>query len=235
MEKAGVADRRFMFGLFLIVVGFLWVLIRLDVIPYGWTDVLISWQMLLIAIGIFSFIAGNRTAGVILMAIGGYFLVDELIIIPPIVRQLGWPILIIAVGITLLFAHNRSKTNAVLEPSANNSDFFDDFVIFGGKEIFVNSQKFLGGKITAIFGGVDYDFREAILSENGATIDCLCLFGGTGFKLPPDWSVKNEINTVFGGFSDKRKSSVHNVSKDFSKTLVVKGFCAFGGVEVKYS
>ena len=43
-------------------------------------------------------------------------------------------------------------------------DVFDDFVIFGGREIFVNSQGLIGGKTTSIFGGTEYDMRRSVLS-----------------------------------------------------------------------
>ena len=229
-----MSNRRVLFGLFLIVLGVFWILVKLDVIPNVWTDVLISWQMLLIAIGIFSFIAGNRTAGTILMIIGGFFLADELLIIPYQLRQIGWPVLIIGIGVALLLTHRSRNQPPVPEPSSQGMDYFDDFVIFGGREIFINSRSFLGGKVTSIFGGAEYDLRQSQLSENGAIVDCVCIFGGSGFKVPPDWNIKNEVTTIFGAFTDKRGASVHDVSCDPAKTLIIKGFSAFGGVEVKF-
>ena len=113
-------------------------------------------------------------------------------------------------------------------------DYFDDFVVFGGREVFINSLNFYGGKITTIFGGAEYDLRNARLSSNGAVIDSVSVFGGCGFKVPPDWTVKNEVTAVFGGFSDKRGASPHQVNSDPSKTLIIKGFTAFGGVEIKH-
>lgn len=234
MDKKEISDRRALFGLFLIVTGVFWILVKLNIIPNVWTDVLISWQMLLIGIGIFSLIAGNRTAGTILIIIGGFFLIDELVVIPYQLRQIGWPVLIIGVGLTLLLTQRSRNQPPLLEPSAQGMDYFDDFVIFGGREIFINSKSFLGGKITSIFGGAEYDLRQSSLSENGAIVDCVAIFGGSGFKVPPDWTVKNEVTTIFGAFTDKRGASVHDISCDPAKTLVIKGFSAFGGVEVKY-
>ena len=63
MERHKSSGNRIYFGLFLIVVGAFWILERLNLIPDVWNDVLISWQMLLIGIGVFSLIGGNRTAG----------------------------------------------------------------------------------------------------------------------------------------------------------------------------
>src|SRR5690554_5954250 len=134
----------------------------------------------------------------------------------------------------LIFTQRRKYNPPTPDKNRMGTEFFDDFVIFGGKEILINSDKFLGGKITSIFGGAEYDLRQSKLSENGAVVECVCVFGGSGFKVPPDWTVKNEITTIFGAYTDKRGMSVHEMNYSPSKMLVLKGFCAFGGVEVKY-
>lgn len=235
IDNNSVTNRRALFGLFLVTVGVFWILIRLDLIPQVWTDILISWQMLLIGIGIFSIIGGNRTAGTILIIIGGFFLLDEVVIIPYKIRQIGWPLLIIGVGLALMLTHRKRKIEPPkFDVGIAGTEYFDDFVIFGGREIIINTKSFLGGKITSIFGGAEYDLRQTNLSENGAIIDCVCIFGGSSFRVPPDWNIKNEISTVFGAFTDKRGVSVHGVYPNPEKTLVLKGFSAFGGVEVKY-
>ena len=235
MKKGDASNKRLMFGLFLIALGGFWMLVKLNLIPPVWDDILISWQMLLIGIGIFSLIGGNRTAGTVLIVIGGFFLIPEVMNIPYELRRIGWPLLIIGIGVVLLVSQHRKGTfphpPGIEEKGMN---FFDDFVIFGGREIFVNSQNFFGGKITAIFGGAEYDLRQAKLSQNGAVIDCVSIFGGSGFKVPPEWNIKNEVTTVFGAFSDKRSVSAHDIIYDPEKTLIIKGFSAFGGVEVKY-
>jgi predicted membrane protein len=236
MKNETVSNKRILFGLFLIALGVFWILVKLDVIPDTWNDVLISWKMLLIGIGVFSMIGGNRTAGTILIVIGGFFMIPDIVNIPYELRRIGWPLLIIGIGVALLLTYRKG---APIPPQSGNGnqcsvDYFDDFVIFGGREVFVNSNNFLGGKITSIFGGAEYDLRQSRLSENGAVIESVCVFGGSGFKVPPDWSVKNEVTAIFGAFEDKRGMTAHDVITDNSKTLVIKGFCAFGGVEVKY-
>ena len=234
MEKGSAGDKRILFGLFLIIVGVLWILVKLNLIPHIFTDILVSWQMLLIGIGIFSIIGGNNTAGTILIVIGGFFLIPEMFSVPFQLRRLAWPVLIIVLGLALVLSHKKRAQIINFKPGEPGTDFFDDFVIFGGREVFVNSKNFLGGKVTAMFGGAEYDLREVNLSENGAVIDCVTLFGACGFKVPPDWKIVNEVNTVFGGFSDKRTMSITNVVTDPGKKLIVRGFSAFGGVEIKY-
>ena len=95
MEKGSVSNKRILFGLFLIALGGFWILVKLDFIPDRWNDILISWKMLLIGIGVFSWIGGNRTAGTILVVIGGFFLIPDLIRVPYVIRCIGWPLLII--------------------------------------------------------------------------------------------------------------------------------------------
>ncbi len=234
MKHHKSSDKRIYFGLFLIAIGAFWILERLDLIPDIWDDILISWQMLLIGIGVFSLIGGNRTTGTILIVIGGFFLMPQFFTIPPEIRRIGWPLLIIGVGVILLLTHRKKDEPIFHEKGKQGMDYFDDFVVFGGREVFINSLNFYGGKITTIFGGAEYDLRNAQLSTNGALIDSVSVFGGCGFKVPPDWTVKNEVTAVFGGFSDKRGASPHQVSSDPSKTLIIKGFTAFGGVEIKH-
>ncbi len=240
-HKPDLSNRRAVLGIFLIAIGALWILERLNLIPSFWNDILISWQMLLIGIGIFSIIGGNRTTGTILILLGSVFLLPEVMHVPYELRRIGWPMIIVGVGVVMLVTQSgRHKKEAPgFEPgqqanSQRGSNYFDDFVIFGGREVYVDSQNFLGGRSTSLFGGTEYDLRQANLSQNGAVIDTVALFGGCGFKVPPDWTVKNEVTAIFGAFTDKRGASLNHVVSDPSKTLVIKGFAAFGGVEVKY-
>lgn len=235
--KSDISNRRAILGVFFIVIGALWILERLNLIPSLLNDILISWQMLLIGIGIFSIIGGNKTTGIVLVVIGSVFLVPEVTHIPYELRRLAWPMLIVGIGVVMLVTQTVKHKNAppsFVHGKHQAMDHFDDFVIFGGREVYVDSQNFFGGKSTSVFGGTEYDLRQATLSQNGATIDCFTLFGGCGFKVPPDWTVKNEVTAIFGAFTDKRGTSLNHIVPDSSKTLVIRGFAAFGGVELKY-
>lgn len=246
------SDKRFYFGVILIVVGVILILERLNLIPESMVDVLISWQMLLIGIGVLSLIGGNRTAGTILIVIGGTFMIPELITVPHEIRRIYWPLILVAIGVVILMRQRdhqrlRKGDDPIInippdkEPRSSNSSYntdsfntFDDFVIFGGREIFVTSQALSGGKATSIFGGIEFDLRKATLQPGGAVIDCVSVFGGCGFKIPMDWNVRNEVTTIFGAFTDKRGDTYNDRYYDPSKTLVIKGVSMFGGIEVKH-
>ncbi len=245
MERRG-SEKRLYFGIILIVLGVILILERLNLIPESMADLLISWQMLLVGIGILSLIGGNRTAGTILIIIGGTFMIPELITVPHEIRQIYFPLILVAIGVSILFRqrdHHKFRIGTVPEEniadskpsdSYNSFNTFDDFVIFGGREIFVNSQALAGGKATSIFGGIEFDLRKANLQPGGAVIDCVSVFGGCGFKIPMDWNVRNEVTTIFGAFTDKRGDTYSEKYYDPSKTIVIKGVSIFGGIEVKH-
>ena len=245
MERRG-SEKRLYFGIILIVLGVILILERLNLIPESMADLLISWQMLLVGIGILSLIGGNRTAGTILIIIGGTFMIPELITVPHEIRQIYFPLILVAIGVSILFRqrdHHKFRIGTVPEEniadrksadSYNSFNTFDDFVIFGGREIFVNSQALAGGKATSIFGGIEFDLRKANLQPGGAIIDCVSVFGGCGFKIPMDWNVRNEVTTIFGAFTDKRGDTYSEKYYDPSKTIVIKGVSIFGGIEVKH-
>src|SRR6056297_2014642 len=170
MEKGDASNKRVLFGLFLILLGGFWIFLKLDIIPDAWDDVLVSWQMLLIGIGVFSLIGGNRTSGIILIFIGAFFIIPDVIHVPYELRRIGWPLLIIGIGVALLLTYRKGQELPFKkEESGRGMDYFDDFVIFGGREVLVNSRQFLGGKSTSIFGGAEYDMRQSQLSKTGAT------------------------------------------------------------------
>jgi len=246
------SDKRFYFGVILITVGVILILERLNLIPESMADMLISWQILLVGVGVLSLIGGNRTAGTIMIVIGATFMIPELITVPQEVRRIYWPLILVAIGISILMRQRdhqrlRKENDPIInipndnEPKSSSSTYntdsfntFDDFVIFGGREIFVNSQALIGGKATSIFGGIEFDLRKATLQPSGAVIDCVSVFGGCGFKIPMDWNVRNEVTTIFGAFTDKRGETYNDRYYDPSKTLVIKGISLFGGIEVKH-
>lgn len=232
MERGG--NRRFYVGVIFIAVGVLLILQQMNIIPWDLADALISWQMLLVAIGAISLLNGNRGWGVVLIGVGVFFLFTEYVDIPHEVRRLYWPGLLVLIGVALLNRQRSTKPSFHPGTAEKTFDNFDDFVIFGGREIFINSQDLKGGRSLSIFGGIEYDLRQSRLSPQGAVIDCTCVFGGTGIKVPLDWNVRNEVTTIFGAFTDKRGDTYLQATLDSSKTVVIKGLTLFGGVEIKY-
>jgi len=239
MERRG-SEKRLYFGIILIVLGVILLSYQLGMLSEKLVNFLTQWPMLFVGVGTISLIGGNRKGGIILIIIGVFFLIckDN--------WAVYWPLILIAVGITILFRQrdphkfrigtapeeNISEANST--NSYNSVNTFDDFVIFGGREIFINSQALAGGKATSIFGGIEFDMKKANLQPGGAVVDCISVFGGCGFKIPMDWIVRNEVTTIFGAFTDKRGDTYSEKYYDPSKTIVIKGVSIFGGIEVKH-
>jgi predicted membrane protein len=188
-------------------------------------DWLISWQMLLIAIGVVNISNdSSRNVGWILIAIGGFFLLTK-------VADLSvhfWPVILIIIGLILIFGAGRIFKRRDFTISKGD-DFFEEVAVFGGGEKFINSLAFRGGKIVSIFGGSKIDLTRSQLANGEAEVEIVSIFGGSTLIVPNDWNVKIEVFNIFGGYGDKRIRG----SVDFNKTLVVKGVAIFGGGEIK--
>ncbi len=227
-------NRTFGFGIFFIIAGIIIFLYKMGLIPQQLDDILISWQMLLIAIGLFNLLfTQSRISGYILIAIGVFFLLPEIFDLSYNFRRNFWPILLIAVGVIIIFKHGYGRKRMEIRATHDKEvDFIDEFNIFSGSEKKISSKNFRGGTITSIFGGSDIDMTDAELSGETNVIEVFYMFGGSNIIVPNDWIVLNKVTSIFGGFSDKRHVTTSN-SKETKKTLIIRGMVMFGGGEIK--
>jgi predicted membrane protein len=218
-------------GIVLMFIGLFLIADLADIIPWRLRDFLFTWQALLIFLGII-FLAqrDGKGTGVILIAIGSFFLLPKFFELPHYWRSLFWPSILILVGVIIIISSGRRGTVFGHTKKVSSEDILDDAAVFGGGDRVINSQKFQGGKITNIFGGSKYDMTNARLAQGKNYIDVVMIFGGSKFIVPDDWDLKVEVTSIFGGFSDKRVKSI--VVKDPEQTLVIRGTTIFGGGEV---
>ncbi len=91
------------FGLFLIIVGILLLLNNLSIIPKILPEYFFSWKTLLVALGaIFIVTERDKTPGLVLVAIGFYFLIPDIWNINPMEAGIFWPFLFVAAGLSIL-------------------------------------------------------------------------------------------------------------------------------------
>lgn len=83
--------------------------------------------------------------------------------------------------------------------------------------------------ILAMFGGVELDLTEATFEAHELTFNVFCLFGGVEVTVPPGTDVDSSVIAVFGGTEVRKLAPPDGVAP----RIVVKGFCGFGGVEVR--
>jgi LiaF transmembrane domain len=104
--------------------------------------------------------------------------------------------------------------------------------VFSGTRRKIESQDFLGGKVTAVFGGAEIDLRGAGTKREEISIKAEAVFGGIELWVPAHWQTIVRGTGVFGGFEDKTFPAAPGASGKAPR-LVVTGAAVFGGVVVK--
>lgn len=222
-------------GIVLMFLGLFLIADLADIIPWRLRDFLFTWQALLIILGIvFLSNKENKGTGIVLIAVGSFFLLPRIIDVPYYWRSLFWPAMLILLGLVVIFGSRRNGFGSTCfggsKRTGTGEDYLDDVDVFGGGDRTVNSQNFKGGKITHIFGGSKYDMSNARLAPGKNNLEIVWIFGGSKFIIPEGWDVKVEVTSIFGGFSDKRVRSM--VVKETDRSIVISGTCIFGGGEI---
>jgi hypothetical protein len=68
--------------------------------------IIFSWQLILILVGII-LLAGRRSSGIVLIILGGFFLIPKLLAFPIHTIPFLIPLVLIAVGVTLIIKADR--------------------------------------------------------------------------------------------------------------------------------
>lgn len=235
MEKDKSTDRKLIIGIILMLLGALLMLDTFDITHAPIKYYLFSWKTLLILIGIVILATKERaTAGYVLIGLGVIFWLPSLVNYSVSLGQVFWPAILIGIGIILITRRNRISKNRGYKNKERNgvsNDYLDDVSVLGGGNKIVQSKNFKGGDITAIFGGSEFNLREAELSPEGCTIDVFTMFGGSKLIIPDNWVVKSDMFSIFGGFNDKR--TLKPEEADEKNILHLKGAIIFGGMEIK--
>jgi hypothetical protein len=85
--------------------------------------------------------------------------------------------------------------------------------------------------ILTVFGGVDLDFREAVLPGREINLKVTCVLGGVDIIVPPEMRVIDSGFAVLGG-RDITGESPESEHSD-APILRISGACVLGGIDVK--
>ena len=236
-------------GLLVITAGILLFLFNAGVLDPAYRPVIFSWQMLLIAFGFNGLFSPHKQFfGVILMMVGGFFLLQKLNIAgTAFITGNLWTILLVFAGLLILsraiFGRNHSIccSKKLKEKDWCNSNqwskhkgeagYLDLNYVFSGANEKLSMEVFRGGEINCVFGGIELDFYDCQLAEGITTLKIATVFGGATLYIPKEWNVEIRANQVFGNFADNRPKPDFEIDK--SRILIIDADSVFGGGEIK--
>ena len=191
------------------------------------------WPLILIGVGLTKLTSRpvSKTSGIILLLLGLFFQARALNFITVSIEELFWPIIIIGIGVSILIPRKSFNSDSKFNSKEINDSVVDKFSLFSAIKEKNVSDNFRGGSLVAIFGGIDLDLREAIISKDGAKIDVTTAFGGMNIIVPSEWRVVIKGVPIFGGCSNK--THTNNSLNENSPILVINYFAAFGGLDIK--
>lgn len=147
-----------------------------------------------------------------------------------LIWKLTIPVIFILIGINLIF---RDKIDRKMEKKSKElkekGQHLEEYcATFGEIKEDFNNQEFNGANVTAVFGSVDLDLRNAVINEDKLIKTC-AVFGGIEMIAPENVNIKVKSIPIFGATSNKTGRKYD----EKLPTIYVDSFCMFGGVDIK--
>lgn len=222
-------EKNILLGLILIIVGIIaglnaLELTNINIFFKGW------WTLFIILPSINGIIKeDDKTFSIITLLIGiGLFLGIRNILDFTIIFKLIVPIILIILGLSFVFKDTLGNDISKKIKELKNNNPEECYATFSTQDIKIE-EEFNGISLNAIFGGITYDLKDAIIKED-VVINANCIFGGIEIKVPHNVKVVIKSNSIFGGMDNTLKPT-----KDKKEhTIYINGICLFGGVEIKW-
>ena len=135
-------------GIVLMILGLFLIADLADIVPWRMRDFLFTWQALLIFLGII-FLSNkeNKGTGVVLIAVGAFFLLPKFFDLPYYWRSLFWPSMLILLGFVVIFSARRHGNRGTFmghKKEVSGDDMLDDVAVFGGDDKVLHPR--IGGR-----------------------------------------------------------------------------------------
>ena len=227
MKKFG----NILWGVILIVIGLI-----IGGNALGITNISIffdGWWTLFIIIPCFIglFKENEKTGNIIGLLIGVALLLGcQDIINFDLIWKLVLPAVLVIIGLSIVFKDTLGgKVNEEIKKLNEKKGKTNSCcAAFSGQEVKLDKELFTGANLTAVFGGIEYDLRNAII-ESDVVINANAIFGGIDIFVPSNVIVKTKSTSIFGGVENKANIS----GEENIHTIYVSGTAIFGGVEIK--
>ena len=219
-----------LWGIAFIVVGLILAgnaigITNIDIFFDGW------WTLFIIVpcfIGLFN--DSDKTGNVIGLVIGGALLLAcQGLLNFEMVWKLVVPVALVIIGVSIIFKDSiHGKINSEISKiNKSQKDIPSYCATFSEQNANFENEEFKGADLTAVFGGVKCDLRQAIINSD-TVIKAESIFGGVEIYVPSNVKVKIKSTPIFGGVTDK---SVHN--QESEHTIYINSTCICGGVDIK--
>lgn len=189
------------YGLFCLLLGGLWLMHTLEIIPWRIDDYLFSWRFLLVVIGMFIVIKDSKSIfGLLVLSTGAISTVTYFWHLPD-----GWenflpPIALIIVGLIFLLRPDPEREKF----DVNDANVLNRATVFSKSEYKVNCTLFKGGYLSAMFGSNVVDFSGAHLGKENVILHCVSTFGNNKIIIPQGWDVTFKNRNIIGSTDDIR-------------------------------
>lgn len=220
-----------LWGLLLIAIGVIVGLNALDIVEInlffdGW------WTFFVLVPSVIGLVSDKQKTGPLIgLLIGLAFLLTAQGIVPfCYLWKLAFPAALVIGGLLLIFRNVLgAKVNDKIQNLNDKLHEKEEYcAMFGGQDIRFAGQTFEGASMSAVFGGIQCDLRDAIISQD-AVLNVSAIFGGVDIFVPSTVKVVVRSTPLFGGVSDKSPTCMDETAP----TLYVNATCMFGGVDIK--
>ena len=146
------------------------------------------------------------------------------------VWKLAVPAILVIIGISIIFKNVIfDKISKEIKSVSGNKSNGGYCATFSGQDVSFDGEKFNGTDLTAVFGGIKCDLRNAII-ESDTIVNTTSVFGGIEIYIPENVKVKIKSTSIFGGVGEKKKNK-EDIEK--AHVIYVNSTCIFGGVDIK--
>ncbi len=187
------------------------------------------WTLFIIVPSLISIVkSGPRVFNLICFIIGGLLLLTQLlpsVFTWSLVSRLVFPIILLVIGVVILCRSLFTGHAAKVKATGPKQDYA---AVFSAQNLHFPGEGFNGANLTAVFGGLDLDLRQAVIRED-IVIHATAVFGGIDIFVPPNVKVKLQSVPIFGGASNKTRQPV----VPDGPTVYIDCVCIFGGLDVK--
>ena len=220
---------RLLIGTSVVTLGVLFLLDSAGVLDAG-SAIDRWWPLLLVVSGVLTLVERppSIVRGTLLTCVGAILLLFSTDVLEGNAWDYLWPAAVILVGLLIVARWHGHEVPG----GATHEDVVRSTAIFGGPKLVSTAQRLQGAWLTALFGGITLDLRNAHLAPEGASINATAAFGGIDILVPKGWRLSVRSTPIFGGLDDKTDHSEPPAPD--APVLHVDAVTIFGGVELKH-